>query len=137
MEVNNQSEELANLTGEYVRLRDQRAQLKADYEKQDEVLEFRMDKIRSELLEVLKTTGASSIRTEAGTITRTVRTKYWTSDWDEFYKLMARHEAYHLLEKRIAQSSMKEFLEEHPEEVPPGLNVDSKYDVIVRRGKNV
>jgi hypothetical protein len=28
---------------------------------------------------------------------------------------------------------MKQFLEEHPELLPPGLNVDSEYTITVRR----
>ena len=38
-----------------------------------------------------------------------------------------------LLEKRIHQSNMKEFMEQHPELHPPGLNVDSEYEITIRR----
>jgi hypothetical protein len=40
-----------------------------------------------------------------------------------------------LLEKRIQQTHMKEFLEENPDVLPAGLNVDSQYTITVRRSK--
>jgi len=37
------------------------------------------------------------------------------------------------MEKRIAQTNMSTFLEENPDLHPPGLNIDSRYTVVVRR----
>jgi len=39
------------------------------------------------------------------------------------------------MEKRIHQGNMRLFLEENPDLLPPGLNVDSEYTVTVRRKK--
>ena len=36
-------------------------------------------------------------------------------------------------EKRLNQTVMKQFLEENPHLMPPGLNVDSEYMVSVRK----
>jgi hypothetical protein len=38
-----------------------------------------------------------------------------------------------LLEKRISQANMATFLEENPDLLPPGLNIDRRYAVTVRR----
>jgi hypothetical protein len=46
---------------------------------------------------------------------------------------IAEHDAFELLEKRIHQTNMKQFLEENPDLHPAGLNVDSEYSVTVRR----
>jgi hypothetical protein len=43
------------------------------------------------------------------------------------------NEAVDLLEKRIHQGNMRQFLEENRDLLPPGLNVDSEYTVTVRR----
>jgi hypothetical protein len=48
---------------------------------------------------------------------------------------MLTHNAPDLLEKRIHQANMKQFLEENPEILPAGLNVDSEYTLMVRRSK--
>jgi hypothetical protein len=46
---------------------------------------------------------------------------------------MQEHGAMELLEKRICQTNMREFLEENPEVHPPGLNVDQEYAFTIRR----
>jgi predicted RNA-binding protein with PUA domain len=46
---------------------------------------------------------------------------------------MREHGAMELLEKRIHQTNMKEFLENKPDVHPPGLNIDSEYEITIRR----
>ena len=38
-----------------------------------------------------------------------------------------------LLDKRINQANMKQFLEENPDMVPKGLNADTEYVISVRK----
>lgn len=117
----------------YVKIRDARKARTAEFEKEDKEFEEMLDTIESQLLEACKTIGADSIRTPYGTISRTVKKRYWTNDWHSFYEFLKEHEAIDLLEKRIAQTNMSTFLEENPDLHPPGLNVDSRYSVVVRR----
>lgn len=117
----------------YVRIRDKRKELADQYEKEDNNLKEALELIESELLEMCKETGADSLRTEFGTVTRRVAKRYWTNDWHSFHEFLKEHGALELLEKRIAQTNMSTFLEENPDLLPPGLNVDSRYTVTVRR----
>jgi hypothetical protein len=117
----------------YVKIRDARKELADEYEKQDGELKESLETIEAQLLEACKTIGADSIRTPYGTISRTVKKRYWTNDWHSFYAFLKEHEALELLEKRVAQTNMSTFLEENPDLHPPGLNVDSRYSVVVRR----
>ena len=117
----------------YIKIRDKRKQLAEDYEKQDKELEESLDLIESELLNICKETGADSLRTEFGTVSRRVAKRYWTNDWHSFYEFLKEHGALELLEKRIAQTNMATFLEENPDVLPPGLNLESRYAVSVRR----
>lgn len=117
----------------YVKIRDARKELADEYEKQDGELKESLEIIEAQLLEACKTIGADSIRTPYGTISRTVKKRYWTNDWHSFYAFLKEHEALELLEKRVAQTNMSTFLEENPDLHPPGLNVDSRYSVVVRR----
>ena len=82
-----------------------------------------------------KQTGADSIKTQFGTAMRSVKNKYWTNDWEKFYEFLFENAAPELLERRIHQTNMRQFLEENPELHPAGLNVDSTYAIIVRRSK--
>ena len=58
---------------------------------------------------------------------------FWTNDWESFYKVVKEHDAFHLLHQRISNKAMQEFLNEHPNLMPEGLNVDSRYTVTVTR----
>lgn len=117
----------------YIKIRDKRKQLADEYEAEDKQLEESLDTISEKLLEICKTTGADGFRTEFGTVTRKVAKRFWTNDWHSFHKFLLDHEAPELLEKRIAQTNMATFLEENPDLLPPGLNVDSKYTISIRR----
>ena len=117
----------------YVKIRDKRADLKSEVEKRDEELKEALRVIENELLEVCKETGAESLRTDYGTVTRRVAKRYHTTDWESMYQFIKDNNVLELLEKRIAQSNMSQFLQENPDKLPPGLNVDSRYAVTVRR----
>jgi hypothetical protein len=92
--------------------------------------------VESHLLELCKTTGADSLRTKYGTVSRTVQTRYWTSDWEAMHNFITEHQALDLLERRISQRQMQEFIKENPDVMPVGLNVDNRYAVSVRRSKS-
>lgn len=119
----------------YISLRDARAEAKRIFEAQDEVLAEEMRVLEAHLLDVCKQINADSIRTKAGTVIRSVKTRYWTNDWDSMYRLIHERQAFGLLEKRLHQTNMKQFLEENPEVLPEGLNQDKEYTVVVRRAK--
>jgi len=91
--------------------------------------------INQQILEICKETGADSIKTKHGTAIRTVKSRYWTNDWERFYDFMFEHNVPELLERRIHQTNIKQFLGENPDLLPAGLNVDSAYTITVRRSK--
>lgn len=124
------AEKLAEI---YVKVRDARNALKERFEEEDTVLKEQLDTLASKMLELCKDIDADSIRTTAGTIIRKVDTRYWTTDWDAMYQFVEENDAFPLLEKRIHQTNMKQFLEEHPDKLPVGLQADSKYTIVVRR----
>lgn len=121
------------LAKEYIELKGDLEALEAQHKQEQAVLKDRMDEIRAQLNILCNTQGASSIRTPYGTIIRTTTTRYWTNDWGSLHDVVLRYNAPYLLEKRICNSAMKEFLEEHPEAHPAGMNADSAYTVMVRR----
>lgn len=124
------------LVAVYIKMRDKRAKLLKEYEEQDEALKEQMEMVETELLNTCKAIGADSLKTQAGTVIRTVKTRYWTSDWNSMHKFIMEHNMPELLEKRISQTTMKQLLDENPDMMPPGMNVDSKYAVTIRRSAN-
>ena len=126
-------EDVDKLVKAYIKIRDKKREATSAYEKQDAEYQEMLSTIESELLEVLKATGSTSISTELGTIIRSTKKRYWTNDWYSFYEFVKERGALDLFEKRISQTNMSTFLEENPDVLPPGLNIDSKYTVVVRR----
>lgn len=121
------------LVSTFIRMRDERDRVKRDMEKQIEDIETEMKVISSELLNICKETGADSFRTPFGTAYRTLKERYWTNDWESFHKFMRENEALELLERRIHQTNMKQFLEENPDLHPAGLQRDREYQITIRR----
>lgn len=119
----------------YIKIRDKRAELKEKFEAEDAELKEQLDMLAGKMLDICDTQNADSIKTKMGTIIRKVDTRYWTSDWESFYNFVQENDAFPLLEKRIHQTNMKQFLEENPDLLPMGLQSDSKYSIVVRRSK--
>ena len=120
----------------YVKIRDKRAQIQKDYEKEAGRLKEQLELVTGKLLDICRDTGVESMRTNAGTVSRSVNTRYWTSDWASMYEFIREHDAVNLLEQRIHQGNIKSFLNENPESVPKGLNSDSRYTIRVVRARN-
>lgn len=120
------AEQLAKV---YVRIREARRELK----KQDDELEEKLKKVAAELLNICKEQGATTIRTEHGTISRRTSKRYWTSDWESFFKFVKEQDAFNLLQQRINTNNMQQFLEEHPDLCPPGLNADTDQSIVLTK----
>ena len=112
---------------------DLRKQLKQKYENKDAILETELNAIKHRLLSLCNEQDASSIRTEYGTIIRSIKTRYENKDWDSMYEFVLEHSAPYLLQKRINETAMKEFLENNPDAYPKGLNIASEYKISVRK----
>jgi uncharacterized Zn finger protein len=123
------------LVSVFIKIRDARDEEERAWEQRKADFNEQLETINQQLLEICKSTDADSIRTAHGTVIRSVKSRYWTNDWEHFHKFLLEHKAPDLLEKRIHQSNMKQFLEENPELLPAGLNVDSAYSITVRRSK--
>jgi hypothetical protein len=126
---------LEKLTRIYIKMRDKKAEVTHELEEKVSKIEQDMKTVKTAILAHMKEIGAESLRTEAGIVYRTVRTTYATSDWESMHKFILEHGVPDLLEKRLQQTNMRAFLEEHPDMLPPGLNANSEYSVTIKRSK--
>jgi|TARA_R110000772_G_scaffold265744_1_gene387429 predicted metal-dependent phosphotriesterase family hydrolase len=124
---------LEKLTKVYLKISNKRSQLKKEFDKEEELLVARQDKIKQALLEHCKEHDVSSVKTSEGLFYRSVRQKYWTSDWESMYEFVLENEIPEFFDKRLNQKNIKQFLEENPDKMPKGLNSDSTYTISVRR----
>ena len=117
----------------YRKLRTKMTELTQAYDTQAEVLKAQQEEIKNAIKEQMKAMGVTSVRTTEGTAVMSVKTRYYTQDWDSFKQFVIDNHALELFEKRIAQSNMAQFLEENPGVVPPGLSSTSEFDISVRK----
>jgi hypothetical protein len=121
----------------YLTIRNEREKLKSSWEVKDGELEQEMKLLEQSMLTVCNDTNASSIRTESGTVIRSLKERFTTNDWDNFKKFVLDNEAIDLLERRIHQGNFKEFMAEHKDDgLPPGVNVMREFTIVVRKPSN-
>lgn len=128
-----ESHNVEQLVKVYIKMRDARQKLQQEFDEADSKIKTQQEAIQQALLELCKETGTDGLKTAAGTVSRTVKTRYWTSDWNSMKNFIKEHDAFELLEQRVHQTNMKSFLEENPNLMPQGMNIDSKYAITVRR----
>jgi len=121
------------LTSVYIKIKDRRSELTAKFKEEDSALSDQLNKVKQALLKYCEEQGVDSVKTSAGMFYRSARTRYWTSDWSSMHEFILENEVPELLDKRVNQNNIKQYLEENPDKVPKGLNVDSEYIVSVRR----
>jgi hypothetical protein len=117
----------------YIKMRDKRDEVKRKLEAEMNDIEEQMKVVSNQILDVCKENGVDSFRTPYGTAYRTLKSRFWTNDWEQFHKFMQEHQAMELLERRIHQSNMKQFLDENPDLHPAGLQIDREYAITIRR----
>jgi hypothetical protein len=130
-EVDSNLEELVKI---YLTIRTERERIESDWKKHDDELMQEMKLLEQSMLTVCNDTNASSIRTESGTVIRSLKERFTTNDWDNFKKFILENQAVDLLERRIHQGNFKEFIAEHKDEgLPPGVNVMREFTIVVRK----
>jgi hypothetical protein len=99
-------------------------------------LKGQLDIVSARILEICNEQNLDSLRTPMGTVTRRTVTRYWTNDWESMYQFIKEQDAPFLLEQRIHNGNMRQFLEDNPDTLPMGLNADTKYAITVRKPTN-
>lgn len=117
----------------YIKMRDQKAQMKADFDAQVAPLQEKMDKLEAKLLEVFNKTGMDSVRTEFGTAYASVRTSASIADRDAFMDFVKANEEWALLEVRVSKTAVDQYRSANDDELPPGVNVREERVVNIRR----
>ena len=107
----------------------------AELEHQISDIKVQRDKVDMALNEACRTLNVSSLKTKAGTISRILKTKYWTTDWNSMYDFILENKLPEFFEKKLVQSSIKEYLEQNPDKHPPGLQATQEYTVRITKSR--
>ena len=93
-----------------------------------------MEGLERSMLQACSDINADSIRTQHGTVMRSIKERFFCSDWDNFKKFVLEHGAVDLFERRIHQKNFKEFMSEHKDDgLPPGVNAMREMAITVRK----
>ena len=116
-----------SLVETYLAIRRERERMAKKYEQQ-------MDRLEEAMLETCNAIGAETLRTESGTIMKTLKENYICGDWDNFKKYVIENNALELLQQRLSQTNFKEFLSTRGEEgMPPGISTMREFKISVRK----
>jgi hypothetical protein len=121
------------LVGIYLKIRNAIEAKEEQHKAEIQELKDQFEVVGNKLLDICNEQNLDSIRTPVGTVSRRVSSRYWTSDWDSMYQFIQENDAPFLLEQRIHNSNMRQFLEENPDKFPAGLQNERKYAVQVRK----
>jgi predicted AlkP superfamily phosphohydrolase/phosphomutase len=99
-------------------------------------LKDKLELVSERLLKLCNDQNVDSLRTMEGTVTRRIKSRFWTTDWESMYKFIKEQDAPFLLEQRIHIANMRQFLDENPDLHPAGLQEDRKYAITVRKPTN-
>ena len=127
--------DVSKLVKAYVKIRDAKREIDAEYKTKIGALQDQLDTIEQELLQLCKDTGQDGGKTDAGSFRRSVKTRYETSDWERMYEFVKEHGVPELLARHINQTAFSEFINQHPDLLPEGVNVVSRYAVTVTRAR--
>jgi len=128
--------DMPHLVRAYVALRAAIAQEEEELKERIAPLKESLETVSNELLDECNRVGADSIKTSAGTVSRRVTERFWASDWESMHDFIVQNNAPYLLEKRVNNAAMRQFLEDNPDKHPIGLNTDRKFTVQVRKPNN-
>ena len=119
----------------YLKIRDKRAELKSDFDKEDSKLSEQQDLIKDEMMKHLDATKAKNVSTDTGTFYKTTKTVYQTNNWEEMRQFIIEEQVPEFLQQRLHQKAIKEWLEENPDKLPKGLHASTEYTINVRKKK--
>jgi hypothetical protein len=108
----------------------------AELENQSKDLKAKREKVQDALNDMCRQMNVDGLKTSVGTLTRSIRTTYDTTDWPSMYQFLIENNALELLHKRISQTNMKEFIEQNPDLLPPGIRQTNKYEIRIRRNRS-
>lgn len=115
-----------------IQIRDRRASLKAQYEREDADLKLKDEKLGAILLTRLREQGAESMRTAHGTIYIAEEVFASVADKEALKQHVVNHDAWELLTLMANRASVKQYVEDNGD-APPGVNIRKEISVRVRR----
>lgn len=122
------------VVSKYIALRDKRSELKKAYEAEDDKYKDAMAKCESWLLAQANALGVDSLSVKGvGQAIKGKSMQVSCKDWNAFHKFVKENDQLDMFERRISRNVLKQYMEEHGDEIPPGLDVMFESTITIRR----
>lgn len=126
--------EPADVVEAMVQIRDRRAQLKKEFEAEDKKLKEKWSRGERWLISHLQEHRLSNMGIDdKWTVFKTETLRAGVGDWNAISDHIKETGDVDLLEHRISSKSVKEFMEVNNGQVPPGVSVDTKLNINIRK----
>lgn len=113
-------------------LRDERAQLKKEYEDKDRALRKKYERGENWLLQHMHETGHDKFTAGGATVYTSTTARTSIPDWNAFCDYVRQTGQVDLLQKRLSSTNLKELMKDNPTP-PPGVAVEEVVTVNIRR----
>jgi hypothetical protein len=117
----------------YIAWRDVRSEMKRTYEEKDENAKAKMAMIEDYLRQHMKAVGTTNLKVAGNTVYTEDVVKPVVEDWPAFGAFVLAQGDVGFMQKRISESSYREYMAEHPGAVMPGVTTTTTREVRIRR----
>jgi hypothetical protein len=125
---------LEELVKAYIAIRNKRDANAREFDAKDKELKAELAQLDQVMLNSCNEIDADSIKTNSGTIIKTMKENFVCGDWDNFKRYIVQEDAIDLLQQRIHQTNFKEFLSNRTDEgLPPGISSMKEFQIVVRK----
>ena len=126
--------DMNELVEAYLTIRNERDRIEAEFKERDLALKSEMVVLEQAMLAGCNEMKVESLRTNNGTIIKSLKERYTCSDRDNFNKFVLETGAVELFAAHLHQSNFKEFMSErHGDGLPPGVNVMREFTITVKK----
>lgn len=128
------SEKLKQMFQAHAAIKAKRAQLAKDFKEADGDLKRKLDTIETGFLKIMNDTGSDQLKVkDVGMCTRSERVLPSCRDWNALFDHVQESGNFDLLQKRLSSTAVKDFMETHDGNTPPGVTTTIERGVSVRR----
>lgn len=116
----------------YMKLRAKKSEVEAKIKADIDKLKADMDKIEKWIKSQADDMGVTSFKTKHGTAFLSTTDYANVESWDATLSFIKEQGAFHMLEKRVNKTAVREYIEQN-RAVPPGVNYGTKIEVSIRK----
>jgi oligoendopeptidase F len=109
------------IIGKYIELRNEKQAKEAAHKAETKKIDEKLKKLEAWLHLKMSTDGVKAFNTDSGTAYTTTVEQATVSDMNALLEFIKKNEAWHLLEKRVSKTGVRELLDAD-EPIPPGVN---------------